>query len=111
VSGQLPEESGLDLKLFISVAAIVTVTGVGGLDTSSALAQITVPTVNTCNPGNAPDPATGFRSVACTYSIATTEVTNAQYAAFLNSVPDPAHDPLIQVAAAAAWGGRWWWAG
>lgn len=38
--------------------------------------------------GNAPDPATGFGSVDYDYWIGTTEVTNAQYARFLNFV-DP----------------------
>jgi formylglycine-generating enzyme required for sulfatase activity len=41
--------------------------------------------------GNAPDPTTGFGSVGYGYRIGTYEVTNAQYAAFLNSVA--ASDP------------------
>ncbi|MEO1497862.1 MAG: SUMF1/EgtB/PvdO family nonheme iron enzyme [Planctomycetota bacterium] len=40
------------------------------------------------NAGNAPDPATGFGAVPYEYAIAKTEVTNAQYTAFLNAV-DP----------------------
>jgi sulfatase modifying factor 1 len=41
--------------------------------------------------GNAPDPTTGFGAVGYEYRIGTYEVTNAQYAAFLNSVA--ASDP------------------
>ncbi len=50
-----------------------------------ALAQITIPTVTIGSPGNPPDATTGFGSVAYVYNIGTTEVTNAQYAAFLNA--------------------------
>ncbi|QDT69124.1 Formylglycine-generating sulfatase enzyme [Planctomycetes bacterium MalM25] len=41
------------------------------------------------NAGNAADPQTGFGAVSYNYAISKTEVTNAQYAAFLNAV-----DPL-----------------
>lgn len=53
----------------------------------TASAQITIPTVTIGNPGNAPDPWTGlnYGAVAYTYNIGQTEVTNAQYAAFLNA--------------------------
>ncbi len=75
------------VKSFINVAAIAAVTGLGA---SIASAQITIPTVPIGNPGNAADPNDGdpteaFGSVAYTYNIGTTEVTNAQYAAFLNA--------------------------
>ena len=40
------------------------------------------------NAGNAADPTTGIGAVDYEYRIGTYEVTNAQYAAFLNSV-DP----------------------
>lgn len=43
------------------------------------------------NAGNAADPTTGFGSVGYEYRIGTYEVTNAQYAAFLNAVA--ASDP------------------
>ena len=43
------------------------------------------------NPGNAPDPTTGFGAVGYAYRIGATEVTNSQYAAFLNAVA--ASDP------------------
>jgi len=53
-----------------------------------ALAQISIPTVPVGNAGNAANPTSlgSYGSVAYTYNIATTEVTNAQYAAFLNAV-------------------------
>jgi len=69
-------------KSFLSVAALAAVTG---LAVSTASASITIPTVPIGNPGNAPDPTTGLGSVAYTYNIGATEVTNAQYAAFLNA--------------------------
>ncbi len=77
------------VKSFISVAAIAAVTGLGA---SIASSQITIPTVPIGNAGNAADPTTGFGSVAYTYNIGTTEVTNAQYAAFLNA--KAASDPF-----------------
>ena len=70
------------VKSFISLAAIAAVTG---LAATSALAQITIPTVPIGNPGNAAD-STGYGAVAYSYNIGATEVTNAQYAAFLNAV-------------------------
>jgi sulfatase modifying factor 1 len=72
------------MKSFISVAAFAVVTG---LAPSVASASITIPTVPISNPGNAADPATGnlYGSVAYSYNIGSTEVTNAQYAAFLNA--------------------------
>lgn len=49
-------------------------------------AQITIDTVPVGNRGNANDPATGglYGGVNYDYRIGTYEVTNAQYAAFLN---------------------------
>ncbi len=72
----------MSMKSIISVAALAAVTGLGE---SVASAQITIPTVPIGNPGNSADPTTGFGSVAYTYNIGQTEVTNAQYAAFLNA--------------------------
>jgi sulfatase modifying factor 1 len=74
----------MSVKSFLSIPALAAVTG---LAATSALAQVTIPTVTIGNPGNAPDPLTGnfYGSVAYTYNIGTTEVTNAQYAAFLNA--------------------------
>jgi formylglycine-generating enzyme required for sulfatase activity len=67
--------------LNISVAALAVVTGLGA---SLASAQITIPTVTVGNAGNAAD-STGYGAVAYTYNIGTYEVTNAQYAEFLNA--------------------------
>ena len=52
-----------------------------------AASAVTIPTVPVGNTGNANDPATGsdYGGVSYDYRIGTTEVTNAQYAAFLNS--------------------------
>ncbi len=55
------------------------------LAASAVAAPITIPTVPIGNAGNAPDD-TGFGAVAYDYRIGTTEVTNAQYVAFLNAV-------------------------
>src|SRR3954466_8374891 len=52
-------------------------------------AAITIDTVPVGNPGNAPrinDGGGNFGSVSISYRIATTEVTNSQYVAFLNAV-------------------------
>ena len=61
-----------------------------GLLASLANAAITIPTAPIGNPGNAPDSlnfGTRLRgAVSYSYRIATTEVTNVQYAAFLNAV-------------------------
>jgi len=59
---------------------------------AATLGQISIPTVFVGNPGNAADPTTGYGSVAYTYNIGTYEVTNAQYAAFLNA--KAASDPF-----------------
>ncbi len=52
---------------------------------SASLANISIDTVPVGPPGNADD-ATGFGRVDYGYDIGTYEVTNAQYAAFLNAV-------------------------
>ncbi len=74
----------MSMKSLIRLAAFAAVTS---LAASTASAQITIPTVTIGNPGNAADPFTGnlYGSVEYTYNIGTTEVTNAQYAAFLNA--------------------------
>lgn len=56
-----------------------------------AASAITIDTVPVGKPGNAAD-ATGYGAVSYEYRIGTTEVTNAQYAAFLNA--KAASDPL-----------------
>ena len=49
---------------------------------------VNIDTVLVGNAGNAADPLTGYGAVSYNYYIGTTEVTNGQYAAYLNSV-DP----------------------
>ena len=72
---------------------------------AAALAAATVPvslvqasmlpldTVVVGNSGNLPDPLTGRGSVAYTYHITSTEVTNAQYTSFLNAVDPTGSNP------------------
>jgi sulfatase modifying factor 1 len=92
----------MSMKSLFRLAALAAVTS---LAVSTASAQITIPTVPIGNPGNAPDPTTGFGSVAYIYFIGTTEVTNAQYTAFLNA--KAASDPfnLYNTNMAGAFGG------
>ncbi len=91
--------------LFKQLCNVAAVAAVSGLASSFAAASITIPTVPIGNPGNAPDPLTGFGSVAYTYNIGQTEVTNAQYAAFLNA--KAASDPfgLYNINMAGSFGG------
>jgi len=56
-----------------------------------ASATVTFDWATVGNPGNAADPTTGFGAVANAYRIAKTEVTNGQYAEFLNAAA--ASDP------------------
>ena len=58
---------------------------------TTASAQVTMDWVTVGNAGNAADPSTGFGAVGYEYRIGAYEVTNSQYAAFLNAVA--ASDP------------------
>ena len=58
---------------------------------STPNAQLSIDWVVVANAGNPADPTTNFGAVAYDYRIAATEVTNAQYASFLNAVA--ASDP------------------
>lgn len=49
------------------------------------LAVVSIDYVTVGNHGNAADPSTGYGSVSYTYNIGKYEVTNSQYAAFLNA--------------------------
>lgn len=79
-------------RLF-SLSALALSAVVVAIVASPAFA-ITIPTVPVGNLGNAADPLTGnlYGSVSYDYRIGTTEVTNAQYAEFLNF--KAASDPL-----------------
>lgn len=89
------------VKSHLNVAALSALTG---LAVSTASASITIPTVPIGNPGNAAD-STGFGAVAYTYRIGQTEVTNAQYAAFLNAVAATDTYNLYNAEMAGAFGG------
>ncbi|MDX2118280.1 MAG: choice-of-anchor R domain-containing protein [Planctomycetota bacterium] len=73
----------MSLRTFSGLVALAGLTAVAA---SSALAQITIPTVKVKDPGNVADPVTTVGSVAYVYNIGTSEVTAGQYAAFLNAV-------------------------
>lgn len=96
------------VKSSIGVAVFAVVTGFAA---SVGSAQIAIPTVPIGNPGNAPDSTvmidgtSGYGSVTYTYNIGQTEVTNAQYAAFLNA--KAALDPfnLYNTSMAGSFGG------
>lgn len=90
------------VKFRLRLCAIAIVTGLGA---STAWANITIPTVPIGNPGNAADPLTGFGSVGYTYNIGQTEVTNAQYAAFLNAVAATDTNDLYNTNMAGSFGG------
>jgi formylglycine-generating enzyme required for sulfatase activity len=62
---------------------LLLVFGAGVVLAPLSASAITIPTVPVGDVGNAND-STGFGRVAYAYNIGTTEVTNAQYAAFLN---------------------------
>jgi formylglycine-generating enzyme required for sulfatase activity len=94
----------MSAKWLLNVAARAAVVA---LSTSSALAQISIPTVPVGNPGNTGETTINgtFGGVAYTYNVATTEVTNAQYAAFLNAVAATDTNALYNINMAGALGG------
>lgn len=92
----------MSIRQFISAAAFATMLGLGAFHAS---AEITIPTVPIGNAGNAADPTTGFGSVAYTYNVGSTEVTNAQYAAFLNAVAATDTNNLYNTNMAGSLGG------
>lgn len=71
--------------------SIITIgfAGLAMVPIPSFAAMIDIETVYIGNPGNPADPLTGSGAVSYGYYIGKTEVTNAQYVAFLNAV-DPA---------------------
>jgi len=60
-------------------AMLIIVSGAGAQSVDVALCHV-------ANPGNAPDPSTGFGKVDYEYSIGKFDVTEDQYVAFLNAV-------------------------
>src|SRR3990172_11117018 len=69
---------------------------------AAAAHAVNIKTVRVSNPGNAPDPSPStsgdccFGSVAYVYRIGKFEVTNSQYAEFLNSV-DPTGTNVLEL--------------
>lgn len=70
--------------VFICLAALLA-TCFGLSASVICRAAITIETVPIDNPGNSSDPATGYGGVPYSYRIGKFDVTNAQYAEFLNS--------------------------
>ncbi len=75
----------------VQCARVLALSAAIGMCSAGASAQITIPTVTIGDLGNAPDTivmidgTSGYGSVAYEYNIGMYEVTNAQYAAFLNA--------------------------
>lgn len=91
----------MSAKMFIFVTALAVVFVSG---TSTALGGITIPTVPVGNAGNAAD-TNGRGAVAYTYNIGATEVTNAQYTAFLNAVAATDPNGLYNTLMSSSFGG------
>ena len=69
---------------------------------AATASPVTMDWVTVGNAGNAADPTTGFGAVDYEYRIGTYEVTNAQYAAFLNAVDPMASNSLFLYSGAMA---------
>ncbi len=78
----------------LSVALVAAVVTALAPAAPQARAAVSFDWATIGNAGNAPDPLTGFGAVSYEYRIATTEVTNAQYAQFLNAVDPTASNSL-----------------
>lgn len=70
-----------------------------------AFADLFIPTVRVGYEGNAGSPQSGSGAVAYAYHIGTTEVTNAQYASFLNAVARSDPNGLYNESMASGFGG------
>ena len=95
----------------IRVIVVSLFVAFGASTRAHAECPIQIPTVPIGNPGNAADTramndgTTGYGSVAYTYYIASNEVTNAQYAAFLNAVAATDTNGLYEPDMATSFGG------
>lgn len=89
------------------LVAAVALACLAGLAAASAEEIITITTVPVGNGGHTADVATGgvFGSVAYPYRIGSTEVTNAQYAAFLTAVASTDTNNLYNTNMAGEFGG------
>ncbi|MFM9956540.1 MAG: SUMF1/EgtB/PvdO family nonheme iron enzyme [Phycisphaerales bacterium] len=94
----------MSMKQFALAAMFAALASRGSV---SGQCPIHIPTVPIGNAGNAPDPSTGglYGSVAYPYFIGSTEVTNAQYAAFLNAVAATDTNNLYNTNMAGSFGG------
>jgi formylglycine-generating enzyme required for sulfatase activity len=86
----------------LKAAALAAFTMAGGAMTAQA--QITIPTVPVGNVGNAAD-SSGSGVVDYSYAIGTYEVTNSQYAAFLNAAAKTDTFSLYDTSMAGQFGG------
>lgn len=86
------------LRALCVIAAVV----IAGFAASAS--AVTIDWVTVGNAGNAAD-TTGFGAVGYEYNIATTEVTNAQYAEFLNAVAATDTNNLYNINMAGNFGG------
>lgn len=91
-------------KRFGCVAALAAV---GPAFAAMAFGTVTIPTVPVGNIGNASEPTPNgpYGGVGYAYRIGTTEVTNAQYAAFLNAVAWDDTNSLYNTGMGGAFGG------
>lgn len=80
-----PKRMGRNI-MTMNTCAVGLGLGLALLSTPSSFAEVTFDWATIGNAGNAADPTTGFGAVAYEYRMATTEVTNTQYAEFLNAV-------------------------
>ena len=92
----------LSSAIAVGCAAVLAagVSAAGASDTQVAAAEpaVTIDMVVVADPGNPADAATGYGAVAGEFSIAKTEVTIAQYVAFLNAVAAvPTNDAIRQL--------------
>ncbi|MCE2875822.1 MAG: formylglycine-generating enzyme family protein [Planctomycetaceae bacterium] len=85
-----------------TISSLVAVTTLIG---STALATTVLDTVSIGYIGNIPDATTGFGRVGYRYEIGKYEVTNAQYAAFLNAVAATDTHGLYNTSMASGYGG------
>ncbi len=92
------------MKYRMSVVALAALAAVA---TSVATAQINISTAAIGNPGNFGETTVNgtYGAVDYTYGIATTEVTNAQYTAFLNAVAFDDPNSLYNTNMAGSFGG------
>lgn len=90
-----------------AVSALSPLVSLGVCLITSAAHAVSLPTVPVGNPGNPSETTVNgtYGSVGYNYAIATTEVTNAQYAEFLNAVAFDDANSLYSTGMAGSFGG------